>query len=188
MTRLSIARRVAACALTVLPLLAPPRCATAQEAGRPAQVQPPSGMRIFGKPASRADTDSIYAVLRRLSDGWERADADATVATYADDAEWTNAFGRVMRGRAELHAFLAELFADTVGTQGRTTSFAPLSMRYVGTDVAVFHSYQETTGQRSPRGTAMESRRIHSTLVLGKRAGQWRIVHQMIMDQRDTVP
>ncbi len=82
-----------------------------------------------------------------------------------------NAFGRVKRGRAELRAFLAELFANTIGTGARDGLRAALDALRGGGRRRV-HSYHESRGQRSPRGAARVPRRIHNTYVLAKSAGQ----------------
>ena len=152
-------------------------------------VQPPTEMRVYGRPASAADGDSIGALMTRYVSAWRSGNAAAAAAAFAEDAEWTNAFGRVKRDRAELLAFLRdELFGGQTGTPGRPLAERMISFRYLGADAAILHTYGESEGQLSPRGTPMGYRRIHNTIVLARRPEGWRIVHQMIMDQRDTIP
>ncbi|MBA2706840.1 MAG: nuclear transport factor 2 family protein [Gemmatimonadaceae bacterium] len=152
-------------------------------------VKAPDQMRVYSQAASSADNDSIRAVMTRLGNAWMKRDAGAVASIYAADVEWTNAFGRVKRDRGELEAFLRnELFAGGTGTPGRSVTARTISFRYVGDDAAVVHTYSENEGQLSPRGTPMGYRRIHNTLVLAKLPEGWRVVQQMIMDQRDTIP
>ena len=152
-------------------------------------VQPPAQPRIYGRPATAADADSVRAVLTRYGQAWRAGNAADAAAAYAEDAEWTNAFGRVMRDRAELEVFLrTQLFGGQTGTPGRMIAERMISFRFLGVDAAISHMYSEVEGQISPAGTPMGYRRIHNTIVLGRRPEGWRIVHHMIMDQRDTIP
>ena len=58
-----------------------------------------------------------------------------------------------------------------------------VSIRYLGDDAAVIHTYTE--GQRGPsRNEDEELRRTHVHLVLGKQNGVWKIFHTAIMDAR----
>jgi uncharacterized protein (TIGR02246 family) len=144
---------------------------------------------MYGQPASPADADSIRAVMTRLGLATRAGNAADAVTAYAEDAEWTNAFGRVKRDRSELEAFFRdELFSNRVGIPGRVVNDRVISFRFVGKDVAILHSYNESEGQVSPRGQPMGYRRTHHHFVLGKRAEGWRIVHHVVMDQRDTIP
>ena len=181
-------------AALVGPLLTLMACSGASTAGNPTPraalfVLPPGEPRVYGRAASPADGDSIRAVLTRYGEAWRARNADGVAAAYAEDAEWTNAFGRVMRDRAELESFLrTQLFGGQTGTPGRTIVDRMISFRFLGVDAAIGHMYSELEGQVSPRGTPMGYRRIHNTIVLGRGPEGWRIVHHMIMDQRDTIP
>lgn len=174
-----------------LALVACSRASTTADPVRSAElfVKPPTEPRVYGKAASTADGDSIRAVLTRYGAAWRARDATGVAAAYAEDAEWTNAFGRVMRDRAQLEAFLrGQLFTGQTGQPGRTVLDRLISFRFLGADAAIGHMYSETEGQVSPKGVPMGYRRVHNTIVLGRRAEGWRIVHHMIMDQRDTIP
>ncbi len=178
-----------ACARAALPETARGAASPSNSAGW--QVQPPGGMRMYGQPANAADGDSIRTLMARFAAAWTRGDAASVASAFAADAEWTNAFGRVKRDRVELEDFLRNaLFVSggAAGTQGRSVLNRPLSFRFLGSDAAIMHLYAESEGQLSPKGTPMGYRRMHTTFVLARQPEGWRIVHQMIMDQRDTIP
>lgn len=140
--------------------------------------------RVYGEPASPEDAEAVAAVMRQLGEGWGSGDPEAVAAVYADDAEWTNAFGDVVRGADELRDFLGWMFSQDSDTTSaaEAMSYQPLSLRYVGDDAAIVHGVTRSTraGARSGEG----ERRVHNTYVLAKEKGRWRIVHHMIMDVR----
>ena len=149
--------------------------------------------RTFGAPGSEADAKAISSLMSGFSSAWARQDVDAVVAAYAEDAEWVNAFGLVYRGHAELRQRFTDLFqrfpaprsTDTAQEASSSSGGPPpgrISLRYVGSDAAVVHTFTESRWGPSRDESAV--RRVMVTYVLGKRAGTWKIVHQMIMDAR----
>lgn len=139
---------------------------------------------VFSEPPSPADAEAIATLMRDFSIAWGRGDAAGAAAAYASDVEWTNAFGEVIRGSGELQRKLARLFTEdeaAVAT-GEETSYRPLSLRYIGDDAAIVHGV--TTSMRGGAADGSAARRVHLTFVLAKRAGTWKIVHQVIMDAR----
>jgi uncharacterized protein (TIGR02246 family) len=141
--------------------------------------------KVFGEPPSEQDAQAISSLMRRFGQARSANDAKGAAAAFSDDAEWTNAFGDVVRGSANLEKFLAWLFAgDEPGTtQGESTSYKPLSIRYLGDDVAILHGMTQST--RGPARSGEGPRRVHLTWVVAKDNDEWRIVHQMIADARD---
>jgi len=151
--------------------------------------------RVFGEPATASDAEAIADVMRRFGQAWGSSDVDGALAAYAEDAEWTNAFADVRRGRQELRDQFTRLFErfESGSNEGAETgeeeaSQAPMkrgsvSLRYIGNDAAVIHSYTESDWGMNRDGGGL--RRVHLTFVLEKQQnGAWLIVHQMIMDAR----
>ncbi len=65
---------------------------------------------------------AVEAPLLALGAAFRQRDAHLLESVYADDADWTNAFGTTLRGRREIVAYLTGLFADPhfdAGTPGR---------------------------------------------------------------------
>lgn len=151
--------------------------------------------RTFGSAASEADAAAVDALMDRFTQAWREQDVEALLATYADDAEWMNAFGWISRGHPELRETFTELFERfgppvtarseaSEPVQEETTRDARriLSRRYVGADGVVIHGVTESDWGESRDGSGL--RRVHITYVLQKRAEGWRIVYQSIMDVR----
>lgn len=152
----------------------------------PPGLQPePTEFRSFGEPSSAVAGDALDEAIGGFSEAWGSGDAGAVASYYADDAEWINAFGDVVRGSADLQAFLTWIFAqsDEATSAGETTNTRGISMRYLGGDVAVTHG--QTTSTRGEARGGEETRQVHVTFVWAKLDGEWKIVHQMIMDARE---
>jgi uncharacterized protein (TIGR02246 family) len=151
----------------------------------PPGLQPdPPEYRVFGEPSSPEAGHALAAASRGFGEAWGRGDAAAVASHYAADAEWTNAFGDVVRGPADLRSFLTWIFAsnDETASAGEKTSFRSISLRYIGEDVAVTHG--RTTSTRGEARAGQETRRVQITMVWVRLEGEWKIVHQMIMDTR----
>ncbi|HSJ15678.1 MAG TPA: SgcJ/EcaC family oxidoreductase [Longimicrobiales bacterium] len=168
---------------TLVCLLATP--AFAQENPPPGSSSTLPEYEVFGEPASPEDAAAIMALMRRFSQARAAGDAEATAAAFADDVEWTNAFGDVVRGSDNLQTFLAWLFARDVEmtTAREVMEYRPVSLRYLGEDVAIVHGMTLSTRGEARSGEG--PRRVHLTFVLARQGGEWKIVYQMIMDARD---
>lgn len=149
--------------------------------------------RTFGTPASEADANAISALMSNYSAAWTRQDVDAVVAVYAEDAEWVNAFGMVYRGHNELRERFKQLFqrfpappSAKAAKEAASNQDGPppgrVSLRYIGSNAAVVHTFTESRWAGGRDGT--DVRRVLVTFVLQKHAGTWKIAHQMIMDVR----
>jgi uncharacterized protein (TIGR02246 family) len=122
--------------------------------------------------------------MRDFSIAWGSGDAEGAASAYAEDVEWTNAFGDVSRGSEALERKFEQLFTDVDAdaSEGEETNYQPVSMRFVGSDVAIVHGV--TTSRRGSGVDGSDERRVHLTFVMAKQGGEWRIVHQVIMDAR----
>lgn len=156
-----------------------------------AQEGPPPGSssqlpeyRVFGE-ATPKDAEAIRMLMRQFGEARQSGDGERTAAFFAEDVEWTNAFGDVVRGSDNLQKFLDWLFSqDEEGTtEGETMEYRPVSIRYLGDDVAVLHGMTLSTRGEARSGEG--PRRVHLTFVLAKQSETWRIVYQMIMDARE---
>jgi uncharacterized protein (TIGR02246 family) len=141
--------------------------------------------RVFGEPATESDAEQIDDLMRRFGKAWGSGNVDELVDTFAPDAEFTNAFGVVLRGHDELRSFLTGMFErwDSEVSSGEQTSRGGISRRYLGSDTVVLHSYTESRRGENRDGSG--ARRVQVTIVLVKTDGNWKIAHQMIMDTRD---
>lgn len=129
---------------------------------------------------------AVGEVLVRLARGFAANDARGLDALYAEDADWTNAFGTTLHGREAIAVYLAKLFADQRFEAGRLAGEPQASIRFVGEGrAAVAKTYVEREGQQTVEGKELPVRRNHSLKVLERRDGRWVIVSEMYMDARE---
>lgn len=132
------------------------------------------------------EESAIGDVLMELGRGFAANNASGLGPLYAEDADWTNAFGTSLHGRDAIIRYLEKLFADGRFKAGRMVGKPQASIRFAarGT-VAIAKTYVEREGQQTVEGGELPVRRNHSLKVLEKRAGRWLIVSEMYMDARD---
>ena len=140
----------------------------------------------MSSPDQAPDEAAIGEVLIKLARGFASNDADGLDALYAEDADWTNAFGTSLHGRDTIIRYLEKLFADSRFEAGHMVGEPQASIRFAaGGNVAIVKTYVEREGQRTVAGGKLPVRRNHSLKVLEKRHGRWTIVSEIYMDARD---
>lgn len=138
------------------------------------------------EPGTAKEEAAIGDILMRLGRGFATNDAGGLEALYAEDADWTNAFGTSLHGRDAIIRYLEKLFDDGRFKAGRMVGKPQASIRFAaGGTVAIAKTYVEREGQQTVEGGELPVRRNHSLKVLEKRAGRWLIVSEMYMDARD---
>ncbi|MEM1381720.1 MAG: SgcJ/EcaC family oxidoreductase [Pseudomonadota bacterium] len=149
--------------------------------------EPLPAYQTIGAPASEEDRRAISTLLTMTGQAWAEGDAKMFAKGYADDAEWMNAFGQIRRSASSIEAYLTELFAEAPDGLGEdeAANFVPISMRYVGDNVAIVHF--ATTSVRAGVLPGADERRVHTTVVMEKRDDGWTIVHEHISDARPAV-
>lgn len=131
------------------------------------------------------DARRIEETLRALERGFRRRDADMLRDVYAEDADWTNAFGTTLSGRDAIVSYLRGLFADRHFAAGRVRGEPQYSARPAGNDAVVVKTYVEIEGQETADGQTLPIRRNHSLKVLVRAPdGRWLILSEMYMDAR----
>ena len=132
------------------------------------------------------DATAIGQTLRTLQAAFASRNADLLREVYAEDADWTNAFGTTRSGRDAIVAYLTGLFADAHFGAGRFAGPPHVSIRPVTNDVVVAKTYVEIAGQQTADGRELPNRRNHSLKVLARQPdGRWLIVSEIYMDARD---
>jgi uncharacterized protein (TIGR02246 family) len=139
---------------------------------------------VTGEAASSDDETAIRAVMRASGQGWAEGDAAVVAEAYSNDAEWMNAFGDVRRGPEAIERYLSGLFEDDDDGMGESeqANGRMISLRYLGDDVAIFHFMTISTRAGALEGA--DHRQVHTTSILAKANGQWRIVHEHTSDAR----
>lgn len=148
------------------------------------QVASASGQPLSQKAnqmASAEDESAIRAIVRHWQENWEKFDATVLKEDYAGDADWLNAFGVRQKGSADILAFVASV-VKRPQNQGRHTTWGAPQIRFVRPDVAIAYRDYETGGNKASDGRDLPERHSHSTWVLAKDDGKWRIISQVISD------
>lgn len=133
------------------------------------------------------DAAAIQAIISNWDRGWKEFNAALATKDFATDADWTNAFGRVRKGRAAVEEYLGGQFA-LPQMRSRTSTPSTVSIRFVKPDVAVVNSTRETSGQRSASGAPYPVRKTHDLRVFVNDQGRWWIVSHLIMDEKEVLP
>ena len=140
----------------------------------------------MSSPVQTHDEAAVGDVLMKLARGFATNDVDGLDTLYAEDADWTNAFGTSLHGRDMIIRYLAKLFADSRFEAGRMVGEPQASIRFTGDGkIAIVKTYVEREGQQTVSGGELPVRRNHSLKVLEKRHGCWLILSEMYMDARD---
>ena len=121
-------------------------------------------------PHAAADEAAIRAVLGQMEDAWARADADAYVAAFTEDASYVVFDGTRLHGRQEIADAHVPLWRSIL--KGSRLVGVSASVQFVTPDVAVVHS----KGGVLKKHERTPSRRSLSvqTLVAVRRDGGWR--------------
>lgn len=129
---------------------------------------------------SDADKNAILETLKSWNQGWSESDAELAVRDYADNTDWTNAFGDRFEGKAALQEGLEYIFSLGFVMAGDSAGNEFADVRFLGKDVAIVRSKLVRTGQRTSTGGEMPERHINHLRVYEKREGRWLIVTHMI--------
>ena len=127
-----------------------------------------------------ADSAAVLATLDSWNRGWAETDAELAVESYAEDADWTNAFGDRFQGRAALFDGLEFIFGLGFVMAGDSGANEFEDITFLTPDVALLRSKLVRAGQQRSTGESMPDRHIHHLRVLERREGRWQIVSHLI--------
>lgn len=137
----------------------------------------------FSQPRGSADDETaIRTIVNHWQQSWEKFDASTLAGDFTDDAEWLNAFGVRQKGGANIVAFVSQV-VKRPQVQGRRTTWDEPQVRFLRPDVAIASRTYTTVGHKTLSGTELPERHTHSTWVLTKDNGQWRIANWVISDE-----
>ena len=121
----------------------------------------------------------------KLASGFRDGTVEPLRDIHVDDADWTNAFGTTLKGRAQILDYLRHLFADERFTAGELVGQPQASVRFVRDDTAVVKTYAERRGQETVERGVLPTRHNHSLKVVVKQGGHWLIVSELYSDARE---
>jgi uncharacterized protein (TIGR02246 family) len=123
---------------------------------------------MFAKESSEA---AIRATDQAFAAAWNHHDVKAMAATWSQDGDLVNPFGRAAKGRANIETLIgdehAKAFKQSTYTPG------PLSIRFIEPTIAVAESDTEISGIVNPDGTSAPAMNVHILRVVQKKDGKW---------------
>lgn len=134
---------------------------------------------------TEADKKEILRTFDSWDQGWAQRDVDLAVQDYADDTDWTNAFGDRFQGKQALRDGLEFVFGLDFVMSGDSAGNAFEDVTFLGPDVAMVRSQLVRSGQETSTGEAMPDRHINHLRVFQKRDERWLIVSHLISDARE---
>ncbi len=127
------------------------------------------------------DRQAIRTVMDRFVDAWNRHDAKAFAAVFAEDADFTNWRGDGASGRSKIEEFHAPMFATIFKNSHQ--SYTSIKIRFVRPDIAAVDVRWEMTGATDAQGNPRPPRKGLLDFVMAKNEGQWQIT---VMHNLDT--
>jgi uncharacterized protein (TIGR02246 family) len=129
------------------------------------------------------DRRAIVEAVESWTAAWENGDWRPATQHYAEDADWTNAFGVTCTSRAELDATLAQILSLPHVMAGRD-DVGGHEIRSVGPDVVLVTTRIERSGQLTRSGQPLGRRQTTHLRVFARSDGDWKIVSHLISDAR----
>ena len=117
--------------------------------------------------------EAIQDLVRTLEAAWNRHDARAFAAAFAEDAEFTNVFGMVQRGRAGIEAAHAPIFKTMFKDSQLTVT--ETRVRLIRSDVAAVDVKWTMTGARDPHGNPWPARTGLLNWIVTRHGERWLI-------------
>ena len=116
---------------------------------------------------------AIGSMVGRLAVAWNTHDPRAFAAVFAEDAEFTNVFGMVQRGRAGIEAAHAPIFK----TMFKDSELAVVDtrIRMIRPDVAAVDVRWRMTGARDPMGNPWPEREGILNWIVTRHGDDWLI-------------
>ena len=122
---------------------------------------------------SAADESAIRDLVgARQQQAWNRHDAEAYAALFAEDGDVVNVVAWWWRGRADIESNLTRMFANIF--RESTLTFTQVDVRFLTPQIAVAHARWTMTGAHMPPELP-EPREGLQTLTMQKRNGKWLI-------------
>lgn len=121
--------------------------------------------------AKEKEDEAIRKRVADFQDAWNKHDAKAITAFWAEDGDLINPAGVVARGKAEVEKLVVSDLANII-RDGKTT-FTVTYIRMVKPDVAVFDMTHEISEAHAPDGSVIPTVKAMVTGVALKKDGTW---------------
>ena len=131
-------------------------------------------LTALGQSGREADQKAIRELMDRFVDAWNRHDAHAFAAVFAEDADFTNWRGVGASGRSKIEEFHAPVFATIFKKSHQ--KYDDVKTRFIRDDIAAVDVHWEMTGATDPQGNPWPDRQGLLSFVMAKDTGRWQIV------------
>lgn len=123
---------------------------------------------------------AIRELIDPFMDAWNRHDAHAFAAVFAEDADFRNWRGVGATGRSKIEEFHAPMFA-TIFKNSHLT-YTDIKIRFIRADVAAVDVHWEMTGVLDTQGNPRPDRQGLLNFVMAKDVGKWQIIAMHNLD------
>jgi uncharacterized protein (TIGR02246 family) len=106
-----------------------------------------------------------------FQDAWNKHDAKAIAAFWAEDGDMISPMGMTGTGRAEVEKLVAGDLANFI--RDGISTFAVTHIRFVKSDVIVLDMTHETADGHAPDGSVIPTNKVLVTAVGMKKNGTW---------------
>jgi uncharacterized protein (TIGR02246 family) len=123
---------------------------------------------------SDADSSAVKAVVAGYDDAFNKHDAHAVGALFAEEGDFTNMRGAGKHGRKDIETNYGNLFNGGLKTAHITDTLK--NVRFITPEVAQLDADWEMTGTKAADGSDNPTRKGGLDWVVAKVNGQWLIV------------
>ena len=121
----------------------------------------------------------IESAIDNWYEAWETKDVELAIKNYAENVDWTNAFGDRVQSQTALKELLTRIFAMNFVMSGHSENqFNDIT--YLAENVAIVRSKVVRTDQKWSDKSSMDDRHINHLRVFELQDGEWKIVSHMI--------
>jgi uncharacterized protein (TIGR02246 family) len=124
--------------------------------------------------AASEDEAAIRQACANFAASWNKHDAKAMAATWAEEGDLINPFGAGAKGRAGIEKFFVEEHATVM--RGTTYTAVEIKVRMLSPTIATTDWTSEITGMKDPSGAAQPAFKHHVFVIHEKKNGQWSVV------------
>ena len=130
---------------------------------------------------THTDEVLINRAIGALEDAWNRHDAQALAGLFAEESDFTDAWGVRAEGRSGVEEYYVPLF-ETTFRESRLM-FEDVRIRFVRPDIAAVDVKWEMTGATDPAGNPRQPRKGLMNLIMAKEPHGWeiKVMHDMDM-------
>ncbi|MBO0324294.1 SgcJ/EcaC family oxidoreductase [Muricauda sp. CAU 1633] len=121
----------------------------------------------------------INTSIEEWDTAWEEKNVDQAIKHYANDTDWTNAFGDRVQSKEELEELLSFIFSLDFVMAGEN-DYGENEITFLNDSIATARSLNIRKNQRWPDGSKMDDRHANHLRVYKNMDGEWLIINHMI--------